>query len=115
MPYDDFASAPARRVQIAGSQAGSATQLGLPGVSRVLTSGAASSSVALTAAITRVSLKQRNADARFVVGTGAQTATATSHFIEAGERMDIQVPAGATIAVIRDGAADGFLQISELL
>jgi hypothetical protein len=54
---------------------------------------------------------------RYVVGTGAQTANAsTSHFIAQDERLDIAVPAGATIAAIREAAAtvNGFLDITEL-
>jgi hypothetical protein len=54
---------------------------------------------------------------RYVIGKGAQTANAaTSHFIESGERLDLAVPAGATIAAIRETAAtvNGSLAITEL-
>jgi hypothetical protein len=56
----------------------------------------------------------RGADIRYAVGTGAQTASAASHFIAAGERLDIDVPANAQIAAIRAGAIDGTLELSEL-
>lgn len=87
--------------------------LGTPGVARQLTAGAASTSVVLTAAVRRISIKARNADQRFALGA---TATVTGHFIEAGERLDLAVPAGSTLAVIRDSTAtaDGILTITEL-
>jgi len=84
------------------------------GVARQLAAGAASSaSVALTSR--RVSLHANGAAIRISVGTGAQTATATSHFIASGERLDISVPASAQIAVIRAGSTDGVLELSELV
>ncbi len=91
--------------------------LGIPTVARQLPVTATSDSVALTAICRRVSIKARGCDMRYVVGVGAQTANAaTSHFIEAGERLDIAVPAGATIAAIRETAAtaNGSLAITEL-
>lgn len=91
--------------------------LGVPTVSRQLAAGAASANTALTATCRRVSLKARTSDARFAIGVGAQTANATtSHFIEAGERLDFSVPAGAQIAVIRDAlaAVDGTVCVTEL-
>jgi hypothetical protein len=53
-----------------------------------------------------------------VVGVGTQTANAsTSHFIANGERLDIGVPFGASIGVIRDTAAtvNGSLAVTELI
>lgn len=92
--------------------------LGIPGVARQLAVTTATASVALTATCRRVSIKARGCDMRYTVGTGAQTANAaTSHFIEAGERLDLAVPAGATIAAIRETAAtvNGSLAITELV
>lgn len=92
--------------------------LGTPGTARQLAITTTSASVTLTAACRRISIKARGCDMRFVVGLGAQTANAaTSHFIEAGERLDIAVPAGATIAAIRETAAtaNGSLAITELV
>jgi hypothetical protein len=92
--------------------------LGIPGVSRQLTATTTSASTALTANISRISIRARSCDIRFVVGVGTQTAIATtSHFIAANERLDIGVPFGASIGVIRDTAAtvDGVLTVTELI
>ena len=89
--------------------------LGIPSVARQLTVTATSASVVLTSTCTRVSIYARSAAIRFVVGTGAQTATGTSHFLDANNSMDIRVPEGATIAAIRDGETNATLEISELI
>ncbi len=89
--------------------------LGTPGVARQLTAGAASANTALTTSVRRVSIYARSADIRYVVGSSAQTASATSHFIASGERLDIDVPATPNIAVIRAGTTDGVLEVTELL
>lgn len=92
--------------------------LGKPGVARQVTVTVASANTALTATVTRISIKARTCDMRFMVGAVAQAAEATtSHFIEAGERLDIAVPLNANIAVIRDSAAtaNGTLFITELV
>lgn len=91
--------------------------LGMPTVARQLAATATSASTALTATTTRISIRARFADIRFVVGVGTQTANAsTSHFIANGERLDIDVPLGASIGVIRESAAtvNGSLAVSEL-
>jgi hypothetical protein len=91
--------------------------LGIPTVARQVTVTTTSANTALTAGVKRISIKARTCDMRFAVGSTAQTANATtSHFIEAGERLDIAVPATANIAVIRDSAAtaNGVLCITEL-
>ena len=92
--------------------------LGIPGVARQLAVTATTNSVALTTTCRRISIKARGCDMRYVIGVGAQTANAaTSHFIESGERLDLAVPAGATIAAIRESAAtsNGSLAITELV
>ena len=90
--------------------------LGTPSVARQLTAGSTSASTALTSNISRLSIRCRNADVRYVVGIGTQTASAsTSHFIANGERIDIAVPIGATIGYIRAGSTDGILEITELV
>lgn len=92
--------------------------LGRPAVARQLTAGTDSANTQLTAGVKRISIRARNADIRFEVGATAQTASATtSHFIAADERLDIAVPAGGHIAIIRDSAAtaDGILNLSELV
>lgn len=91
--------------------------LGRPTVARQLAATTTSASVALTAGCTRISIRARGADLRYVVGVGAQTANAsTSHFIGQDERLDIALTAGSTIAVIRETAAtaNGSLAITEL-
>jgi len=90
---------------------------GIPGVARQLTATATSQSQTLTANVTRLSLRARTADIRYVVGVGTQTANATtSHFLLSGERFDIVVPPGASIGYIRDSAAaaNGVLEVTEL-
>jgi len=92
--------------------------LGIPTVARQLACTNTSASTALTANITRVSIRARFADIRYVVGVGTQTASATtSNFIANGERLDIAVPLGASIGYIRDTAAtiDGSLALTELI
>lgn len=92
--------------------------LGIPGVARQLAVTTASASVALTSTCRRISISARFCDIRYVIGVGAQTANAaTSHFIANGERLDVAVPAGATIAAIRESAAtfNGSLAITELV
>jgi hypothetical protein len=88
--------------------------LGLPGVARQLAAGAASANTVLTSTVGRISIYARGADIRYTVGSSAQTASATSHFIASGERLDIDVPATPNIAVIRAGSTDGTLEVTEL-
>jgi hypothetical protein len=91
--------------------------LGIPGVARQLAATATSASTTLTANVSRISIRARSCDIRYVVGVGAQTANAsTSHFIANGERLDIAVPFGASIGVIRESAAtvNGSLAVTEL-
>jgi hypothetical protein len=54
------------------------------------------------------------ADIRFSIGTSAQTASASSHFIADGERLELRIPEGANIAVIRNASTSGVLELSEL-
>lgn len=92
--------------------------LGQPSVARQLAVGTASASEVLTPTCRRISIRARGCDMRYVVGTGTQTANAaTSHFIGQDERLDIAVPAGATIAAIRETGAtqNGSLAITELV
>lgn len=80
--------------------------LGTPTLARQIAATASNTNTALTTTCRRISIKARTADVRYAVGVGAQTANATtSHYLEMGERLDIAVPAGAHIAVIRDTAA----------
>lgn len=85
------------------------------GVARQLAAGATSANTALTITCRRISICAQAANIRFAIGTGAQTASSTSHFIQSGERLDLGVPANAQIAVIRAGSTDGVLELSELV
>ena len=89
--------------------------LGYPGIAHQLAAGAASATFALTAGVFRISMRAVGADIRFAIGQGTQTASATaSHFIADGERLDFAITNGANIAVIRDAADDGVLEVTEL-
>lgn len=125
LPVVQPSDAAAFRVTIAGSStsvaSGSATRapvepLGLPGLARQLTAAASSSNTVLTANISRISIYNRTADARFTIGSVAQTASATtSHYIAAGERLDFAVPSPqAHIAVIRAGSTDTVIELTEM-
>ena len=92
--------------------------LGVPGVARQLAATATSASTTLTANVSRISIRARFCDIRYVVGVGTQTASdTTSHFIANGERLDIGVPFGASIGVIRESAAtvNGSFAVTELI
>lgn len=92
--------------------------LGIPSVARQLAATTTSANTVLTSNVTRLSIRARGCDIRYAVGVGAQTANAsTSHFIANGERLDIAVPPGANIAVIREIGAtvNGSLAVTELV
>lgn len=92
--------------------------LGQPSVARQLAVTTASASQVLTPTCRRISIAAVGCDMRYVVGTGTPAANAaTSHYIGADQRLDIAVPAGATIAAIRASTAtqNGVLEISELV
>ena len=89
--------------------------LGAPGLARQLTASSTSANTALSGGIFRISIRAVGADIRFSVGPSAQTATASSHFIANGERLDFAVPNGANIAVIRNATTDGTLEVTELV
>jgi len=85
-----------------------------PGTARQLAAGASSANTALTSTCERISILAVTADIRYLIGTSAQTANAgTSHFIKTGERIDLDVPLGANIGVIRDASTDGVLELTE--
>lgn len=89
--------------------------LGLPGVARQLAVTTTAQPVVLTAAVKRISIKARNCDMRYSL-TGTANAS-TSHYIEAGERLDLRVTTNDTISIIRDTLAtsNGILEITELV
>lgn len=92
--------------------------LGRPTAARQLAFAATSAATDLTSGITRISIVARTADCRFKVGTTADTglaATTTDHLCMQNERLDINVVSPARIAVIRDAAVSGTLELTELI
>jgi hypothetical protein len=88
--------------------------LGIPAVARQLSAGSSSANTALTTTCRRISIKAIGADIRYAIGSTSQTASATTHFIGNGERLDLAVPATPNIAVLRNGSTDGTLELTEL-
>ena len=88
--------------------------LGKPVVARQLAAGSASVNTALSAGIFRISMRAVGADIRYSIGNGTQTATATSHFIANGERLDVACSGNSNIAVIRNATTNGTLEVTEL-
>tara|TARA_R100001530_G_scaffold33443_2_gene26220 strand:- start:409 stop:732 length:324 start_codon:yes stop_codon:yes gene_type:complete len=85
-----------------------------PGTARQLAAGSSSANTALTTTCERISILAVTADIRYLIGTSAQTANAgTSHFIKTGERLELDVPLGANIGIIRDASTDGVLELTE--
>lgn len=89
--------------------------LGIPSVARQLSAGSASANTALTSTCRRISVRAVGADIRYAIGSTPQTASATSHFIANGERLDLAVPAAPNIAVIRNATTSGTLEVTELI
>ena len=84
------------------------------GTPRTIAIGAASVNLALTSTCRFVSLiTGAGTHIHFSIGTTAQTATGSSHYLKTGERIYVAVPPGANIAAIQ-GSASGTLFISEL-
>jgi len=91
--------------------------LGIPGTARQQATTTTSANIALTSGVARISVFARLQPLRYLVGSSSQTANnATSHYLAAGERIDIDVPATPNIAVIRasDATGDGAAEITEL-
>ena len=110
-----------------------------PGVARQLAAGASSANTALTIGCERISILCLTNPVRYSLGTTAQTADAsTSHYINTGERLELDVPQhvdysatadpasidnndnygnllASNIAVIRDGTTDGVLEVTEFV
>ncbi len=88
--------------------------LGVPAVARQLAAGATSAETVLTTTCRRISIHALDAAIRYSIGVAAQTASATSHYIASGERLDLSIPSNARIAVIRAGSTSGTLEVTEL-
>lgn len=79
------------------------------GTPRVQATSAAAASIVLTSTCRRVSMLATTGTWYSLTGT----ATTTSHYIAAGERLDFSVPASTTISVLQETSA-GSIRISEL-
>lgn len=84
--------------------------LGTPGTAWVQATSGTAASVTLTAACRRVSMFSTQGT-WYAINL---TATATSHYIGAGERLDFCVPAGSTLSVLQEDIA-GSVRITELV
>jgi hypothetical protein len=84
--------------------------LGTPGVPRVQATSGTAANITLTSTCRRVSMFATQGAWYSISGT----ATATSHYIGAGERLDFDVPASTAISVLRE-TTDGSIRITELV
>jgi hypothetical protein len=84
--------------------------LGTPGVSRVQATAGIAATVTLTSTCRRVSMFATQGTWYSISGT----ATSSSHYIGAGERLDFDVPASTAISVLRE-TTDGSIRITELV
>lgn len=84
--------------------------LATPSTPRVQAVGAAAVGIALTTTCRRISMYATQGTWYSLSGT----ATATSHYIAAGERLDLDVPANTTVSVLRE-TTDGSIRITELV
>lgn len=83
--------------------------LGSPSGSKVQATSATAANIALTSTCRRISMYATQGTWYSLSGA----ATTTSHYIAAGERLDLDVPANTTISVLRD-TTDGSIRITEL-
>lgn len=83
--------------------------LATPTVSRVQATSGTAASVVLTTTCTKISMYATQGTWYSLTGT----ATSTSHYIGASERIDINVPANTTVSVLQETTA-GSVRITEL-
>ena len=84
------------------------------GAARNIAVGAANAEQALTATCTAVTMTLVGCNARIKISTAGTDAVATDHRMLDGERLDVAVDAGSTVAVIAESGT-GTLAISELV
>ena len=84
--------------------------LGTPSTPRVQATSGTAAAITLTATCRRVSMYATTGTWYSISGT----ATATSHYIGAGERLDFDVPASTVISVLQESSA-GSVRVSELV
>ena len=85
------------------------------GASRSITLAATSANQALTTTCRFVSITGAGGNhCHYMIGVGAQTATASSHYLRTGERIVLAVPPNANIAAIQGTGGATTLYITEL-
>jgi hypothetical protein len=84
--------------------------LGTPGVARAQATSGTAANIVLTTTCRRVSMFATQGTWYSISGT----ATATSHYVGTGERIDFDVPASTTISVLQETVA-GSIRITELV
>jgi len=86
------------------------------GTARTITLGASSVNLALTSTCRFISiLCTGGTHCHYQIGVGAQTASATTHYLRTSERIILAVPIGANIAAIQGSGASTTLFITELV
>jgi len=83
--------------------------LGTPGTARVQATSGTAASIVLTTTCRRLSMFATTGTWYSISGT----ATSSSHYISASERLDFDVPASTTVSVLQETSA-GSIRISEL-
>jgi hypothetical protein len=83
--------------------------LGTPAVARVQATSGTAASIVLTTTCRRLSMFATTGTWYSISGT----ATSSSHYIGASERLDIDVPASTTVSVLQETSA-GSIRITEL-
>ena len=84
--------------------------LGTPGTPRVQATSGTAANITLTTTCRRVSMYATTGTWYSISGT----ATSSSHYVGAGERIDIDVPASTVISVLQETAA-GSVRVTELV
>lgn len=84
--------------------------LGIPGTPRVQATSGAAANIVLTTTCRRISMYATQGTWYSIAGA----ATATSHYVASGERIDLDVPASTTVSVLQETTA-GSIRITELV
>ena len=85
------------------------------GAARSLALGVTTANIALTTTCRFVAITPAGGThCHYQIGSGAQTATSSSHYLRTGERIVLAVPPNANIAAIQGTGASTTLYITEL-
>ena len=84
--------------------------LGTPGTPKVQATSGTAANIVLTTTCRRISMYATQGTWYSISGT----ATATSHYVASGERIDLDVPASTTVSVLQETTA-GSIRITELV